>query len=33
MSKRLEVREMSTIVVAASDLDDRITTAFADGAK
>ena len=24
---------MSTIVVAASDLDDRITAAFADGAK
>jgi hypothetical protein len=33
MSKLMQVREMSTIVVAASDLDDRITAAFADGAK
>jgi hypothetical protein len=33
MSKLMEAREMSTIVVAASDLDDRITAAFADGAK
>jgi predicted RNase H-like nuclease (RuvC/YqgF family) len=33
MSKLMEVREMSTIVVAASDLDDRITAAFGDDVK
>ena len=33
MSKLMEVREMSTIVVAASDLDDRIAAAFGDDVK
>ena len=33
MSKLMEVREMSTIVVAAADLDDRIAAAFTDGTK
>ncbi len=33
MSKLMEVREMSTIVVAAADLDDRIAAAFGDDVK